>query len=820
MTKQSLRLLWISAVFLAILSAPAVTPAENLPIITIGIVNDGTALGFSGYIEEVKAEIDKLTAADYDIRYTETKPVDSVKNGEAVEQEIERLMKDPDVDLVIALGVLASHALISRQSFPKPAAATVVIDPEIQKLPRNGNSSGRRNLTYIQTERDLTAEIRELRRLVPFRKAVVIEDQVVDRGVATLKDRFLNPGEEMEAEFVFIPSGDLAESVLERIPVDADAVIVTPFLRLSDTEAGRLIEGLTMRGLPAFSLWGEKWVKAGLLAGVCPDANTDRVVRRTALNVLQIIQGSDPASLPVDVSVSEQLMINMATARKLNIAVGWELRTGAMLFADNDESRDGIGLLDAVRAALANNLELASENRRVQAGEEDVRQSLAQLLPQFSLSSTATMVDEDRARASFGLFTEERWSGTASVSQVLYSDAAVTGYRVQKDLQESRRAANDALRLDIGTQTAIAYFDALSASVLVQIRKNNLGLTRANLRRAENRRQIGMANPAEVYRWQSKIATDKKDLLVAEARLAQAIILLNRNMATPAQTRLALMDIPPDAPLFINFVHQIFDRLDNPERLRFFEQFIASQAVDRSPEIRQLEAAIAAAEKRLGATRRARWLPTVFFQGGYTRYFAEGGAGTDPVPPQFPVFDISTGQPQPTSMIVPFPDLSTDDAEWHLAVNAVLNLYNGGAISSEYRQANEEWHRWKLRYRDAADRIRAGVGAVVQSAGASYPGIELSRDAADAADQNLDLVADAYERGVISIVDLLEAQNAAITANQGAATAEYEFLKDMVRLQRAAGRISYEISPEEAEAFRKELEQYFETTGMVVVPVL
>ncbi len=70
---------------------------------------------------------------------------------------------------------------------------------------------------------------------------------------------------------------------------------------------------------------------------------------------------------------------------------------------------------------------------------------------------------------------------------------------------------------------------------------------------------------------------------------------------------------------------------------------------------------------------------------------------------------------------------------------------------------------------------------------ASCPGINLARDGADSAKRNLDLITDSYTQGIKSIIELLDAQNQALTADQAAANAVYNFLIDMMGVQRAMG---------------------------------
>jgi outer membrane protein TolC len=97
---------------------------------------------------------------------------------------------------------------------------------------------------------------------------------------------------------------------------------------------------------------------------------------------------------------------------------------------------------------------------------------------------------------------------------------------------------------------------------------------------------------------------------------------------------------------------------------------------------------------------------------------------------------------------------------------------------------------------NAANRIENRILNAVHLIRASYPGIRLSMDAADAAQRNLTLVTDSYVRGIKSIIDLIDAQNQALVANQQAANAVYDFLIDLMAVQRSTGSF-FLFAPEE-----------------------
>ena len=108
------------------------------------------------------------------------------------------------------------------------------------------------------------------------------------------------------------------------------------------------------------------------------------------------------------------------------------------------------------------------------------------------------------------------------------------------------------------------------------------------------------------------------------------------------------------------------------------------------------------------------------------------------------------------------------------------------------------------------ERIRSALF----QASASFPGIRLSREAADASRKNLELVVDQYSRGAVDIIKLLNSQNAALNANESAANAVYDFLIDLMNIDRAVGRFDYFLYKEERTAWFGRLTEFFKQAGV------
>ncbi len=155
-------------------------------------------------------------------------------------------------------------------------------------------------------------------------------------------------------------------------------------------------------------------------------------------------------------------------------------------------------------------------------------------------------------------------------------------------------------------------------------------------------------------------------------------------------------------------------------------------------------------------------------------------------------------------MLVP-PDRNT----WSVGVEATLPLFTGGERASLLRQSTAELARLRQRRADVAESIELRIRAAMTGIQTTFPSIELARQAAEAALKNRELVTDSYSRGVVSVIELLDAQNAALVAEQFAANAVYDFLLDLMELQRAANGFGFMMTDAGRDEWFGRFEKFF-----------
>ncbi len=754
--------------------------------VTVGIVLDGPWDTNDDIVELFQREIRDLLRGEYNVQFPEDKRLVADWTVESVREALDTLYADNSVDVVIAMGILASNDSGRRSALPKLTVAPFVVDPTLQDIPltRRG-TSGRRNLAYLALPTSFRSDLETLQSLASFNHVAVMVHSELTVAVPELSARIQGEADALGLRVTVVPVGSSASEALSAIPADAEAVYVRTLLQLDEGERDALFAGFISRKLPSFSLLGRADVERGVLMGNRPSSDFTLFARQTALHLQQMLAGGNAAQLPVRLELTTRLTINLATARAIGRVPGWTLATEAELI-DGGTTQGGRSenLASVAQAVLSQSLDVAVARERLNAGKQQTNQARANLLPKIDLESTARLIDEDSALASFGLEPERLWTATARLTQPLLVEQAWAGFSVQRRLEKSREYELRATELDVVLAAASAYLDVLRAKALVRIQQQNLDTTRSNLQRARSRVAIGAGTRAEVFRFELQIANDRKAVIDAFTGRQAAEIALNRILGHPLEESFSTAEAAIDDQILLTRESALLEYLQDPGKFTIFRRFMVEDTVNRLPEIAAVDEAIQAQERAVTSSRLSYVLPTLALVGQVDRRLYTGGSGSDGLPPDLGL-----------------PPIDVPDTSWFVGLQANFPLFTGGNDYARSQEIKSDLRR--LRYqrqllvRVHGQRLRTGLLAL----SAAYTAIALSNDAAEAARQNLALVTDSYDKGVTTVVELIDAQNSALVAELLAANAVYDFLLQWMNVQRVAGRFDLLMDGQERSAF-------------------
>ncbi|MEM7366478.1 MAG: TolC family protein, partial [Pseudomonadota bacterium] len=700
--------------------------------VTIALIKDDVDGGTLDLTTIFSEEINALLTGEFEVTFVDF-PGDLTREG--IGSAINDAEEDPDVDIILVTGLVANQLAIQRPRFVKPTFLPLVFYPELY-VTSEGNASGINNLNFVRDRAELSAELTNLRNLVSYEHVGIVVDNTFPTLISELADYAQREAETFGVRFSVLGHTGDEQEVLNKLDPSIDAIMLADLIRFPD-EGRQMIAQLTARGLPTYSLFGPDVVEMGALATTVPDSNWPRIGRRMALNIQAVLLGDNTGDQPLDIERREQLVINMATARALNYSPGFDILADARLINEFDASGESLGLIDAALLAVERNLSLRGAQYNVSIAGEQVREARGGLLPSIDASLSGIQRKEGPL-VMLGQAVERTQDVAISLTQPLFVDRARLSKRLAEYGFTTAQHSLDATVLDTLLDATIAFINVHRAETNLRVQRENLNLTEANLDRANNRARVGAAGSADVYRWRSELANDRSAVIRAEAAALQAREALSALLNLPFSDRLQL--VPPSRNILWQMEIEEFNRLvTNPSQFSRFVDYQADDALRRSPELMALNAQRDARLAELRTSQRSHWVPEISLSAQVSDNLDQ--TGNSP--------------------------LKHED-DWQIAVSARYPLLKGGARKAETRRAADQVRQIELEIDALALSLRQRVRATIYDAYASYTTIDLAQESVESATRNLELITDAYEEGTISIIDLLDAQNAKVQADLGA----------------------------------------------------
>jgi len=217
-----MRLLWLS--ILALLITPSLLGAQSdKPQVKVTAVFDGPSPVFDAVTEDLGRQIRTQLSDRFDVVLVPLS-FEGDWTAEGVERQLEEAYADPDISVVFGFGYLAVRAVAARKTLPKPTILPFVIEAQKQGLPRRGDVSGKRNLSYISEDFDITDEADWLTKVAGSKHIVFLAEESQRDMLPTVTG----------AERLTIAYADpTVEALLAAIPNTADGLIISAMRQLS-----------------------------------------------------------------------------------------------------------------------------------------------------------------------------------------------------------------------------------------------------------------------------------------------------------------------------------------------------------------------------------------------------------------------------------------------------------------------------------------------------------------------------------------------------------------------------------------------------------
>lgn len=418
-------------------------------------------------------------------------------------------------------------------------------------------------------------------------------------------------------------------------------------------------------------------------------------------------------------------------------------------------------LEQAINTALQNNPALQAASRGVRSTQWGVKRAYLDFLPRMDFDLRYQRIDDgtlDRANAFYNFVQENRdafppaltenvrpgayknsYGPSLSVVQPIFNGGALRSQlNFAQALDERSNANLEDTRQQIIFETYSAYFDVLKALELLALAEESNRSAQGHLESTRKMLEVGMRARNEVLRFEVALATTENALIVAQNNVELAKAALNKVLGQDLERDFTLVPVE-------DFNWQAPRTLEEQMNI----------AIQNHPGLRAVRSGVSAQRANVGLARSAL-LPKVNLSYNYF-WEANNTWGLDSI------------------------------NSWVIGVAASVPLFHSFQDYASLQKEREALQQVNKLQEDYLLGLQLQVKQSSLTLGAAEKRIAIAEKSVEEANENLRIVNNSYQVGLLSSLDVVDAEVASIQAKARRIEARYDFFLAKAQLARAMG---------------------------------
>lgn len=740
------------------------------PNIRFAFVFDGPSDHNTKVLKQFQKTISKSVEEDYSAVFPESLTYVGDWTEAGVKKVSNRAL-DSDAAVVISLGYLSTKYFSGLKNKPK---FVVTID---QYGLRDFGSG------FFNPVQQATEKLELFKRITNFNKVAILMNENYYKTRKNWDEFLTEKFKGKNINFVTIAVNGDVDKVLSKMPSDVDAVFVTPIYNLSTEERQELYGKLNAKKIKTFSTAGKDDVEAGCLIGSSAYDLDRKLAEATSFNIQGVLKGEKYKSEKLHFYEDEILYVNSDTADAIGYMTPLRLLNNAEVISNKQVPKYNLSAVFDTMDKQNKNIE--RQKYLVKAAQKASLSAYLRYLP--SMNVNLGVQDYNAEFADSAKLTIPQKTGIFQVGfdQMLYSPALVTNILVKHKMVNFQKSEEFMTQQNMGIDLALLYIQTLMLENTIKIQKEYVKESRENLAIARVREKMGFCGREEALRWASQLNINQQNLLDMESDLKNVKLSISKILDTPQNQNYELEELKATDPAFyVSDIHLI-DYVRTPQALEKFTQLLIKEAIDVSPELDKLKAAIKMKEYERNMYYQKFILPDAKLSLTYTSMFGREFTNPTIIPAQ----DLRYAPG--TTVFMPKPDKTNAC----FAMFAQWRPIEGGTKIAEIQRLNQEKKELQAHMDEVSISIEELIRSIVNRALAGYFSIEKDYKAMFAAQENYYDVKDMYLKGNVSITHVLDAEQTYLNSKLKAANSQYVFFKELVWVQRAICAINWTKAP-------------------------
>jgi outer membrane protein len=736
----------------------------------ITIVKDNNSPFLQDLETQLKKELNRITFTRFKIDYIS---LSGENDTFQIQQHLNTIYTNNNVDLVIALGIKSSDAMNNRATYPIISMATMVAGEIAQNKLNTANYIPLGITHSMQESVAYFAKLYAMKRI-----GILTEEGILKDKLTTLK----NENKTLHLEVISYKDNEINEGI--------EGIVLLPQTTYSDEQVQQFINQANERAIPTFSLYN-RYLNLGCTGAI--DNMTTSILRRTALRVLHVFEGQDITELLIEpYKHSFNLILNMEGIRVIKKLPEWEYFESATLInVSKNNSKDELTLEKAIALGLQEKLSLKKSVIEVEKTAEDIKQARGKLTPNLSFGAQSTWLSNNLVEASIGQKGEMTISGSLNLQQVLFSESVLANIAIKKLLHESTMEKNKQEILDAVVAITNGYISVLLNRSNLMLQNENLNKIKLNLTISQNKEALGVQKQSDVNRWISELNLSKIEWNLAQTNYKQALYALNEALNQPISKTYTFPD-STDIETVLSFPTTLFSTyLKNEFLIEPLINFYLTEAKSNAPEIHQLLLSQQILDRKRKSAKRQLFLPELIGFANANDIFLLDGELSNP------------------SLPAPPPP---EDITWNAGIGIRIPILTNRVRKTNLQKAKLDQELLSFSKQVLSNGIEKNIRSQIQQLKSSFLSYDYAKEARNAAFENYLQSENSYQKGFITIDQLLQAQALQFNSNLLVAQNYYMMALNYMVLERLTGTIQILKSEEEQKEYFARLQDHLINT--------
>lgn len=398
-----------------------------------------------------------------------------------------------------------------------------------------------------------------------------------------------------------------------------------------------------------------------------------------------------------------------------------------------------------IETALKNNPQILASGLTVAESRARIKEVRAGYYPTLSLSASSSQSTWENGTGGTGATSRDNWNGGLSARYPIFQGfKTLSAVKIAEANFQANGAQHQTNQQDLVIRVTEAYYRLLQAERFVQVAEQSLKRAQMHLDFSNALFNTGLASRSDFLK--AKVAQSDAQLALIRARNARLAVQgqLNLQMSRAVQLPLKIVD---DLETAASSANSSFGFDENQ-----FENYL-QRAFKNRPELERIDRQINAQQANIRFAR-GDYFPTVSVDGSYT-YAGET------------VSDLSSSS--------------------YIGVSLSLPLFSGFSRPARVEQENLALRNLKQQQESLRQQIGVEVWNAYLQVKEAVERVANSRIFYENALENRNIAEGEYREGVGSMLDVIDAQTAFVTAEQTLIEALADYKIALTALDRAVG---------------------------------